>query len=103
MKLVIAALGSVLALGTLATAAQAKHLRTSGPHKKVHYGLRHHPHLGYWRRGPEQGYGFRFSSYKGDPFGSDDYYDGDRCHYLHHRDYCLKFDVPLGFPRKSTY
>lgn len=44
---------------------------------------------GYWRPGPETGYGFRFASYRGDPFGSDDYWDHGRCYYLHHSNYCV--------------
>jgi hypothetical protein len=54
--------------------------------KKIHYSGKHG--VGYYRRGPKSGYGFGFSSYKGDPFGADDYYDGGRCHYLHNRDFC---------------
>jgi len=45
-------------------------------------------HRGYSRRGPPYGYRFGFSTYAGDPFYSDDYYDGGRCYYLHHRDFC---------------
>lgn len=45
--------------------------------------------VGYWRPGPETGYGFGFSSYKGDPFGNDDYYDGGRCYYQKHHDFCV--------------
>lgn len=61
----------------------------------VHYGGA--PGLGYWRKGPKQGYGFGFSSYKGDPFGSDDYYDGDRCFYVRHQDHCVKNKIFSGF------
>ena len=54
--------------------------------KKIHYSGKHG--VGYYRRGPKSSYGFGFSSYKGDPFGADDYYDGGRCHYLHKHDFC---------------
>lgn len=54
---------------------------------RVRYGGR--AGVGYWRPGPDAGYGFGFSSYKGDPFGSDDYYDGGRCYYRKHRDFCV--------------
>ena len=63
--------------------------------EKVHYGGK--PGLGYWRRGPAHGYGFGFSSYKGDPFGSDDYSDGQGCFYLHHKNYCVKNRIFTGF------
>lgn len=62
---------------------------------KVHYGGK--PGLGYWRKGPEQGKGFRFSTYKSDPFGSDDYYDGNRCFYVRHSDHCVKNNIFSGF------
>ena len=42
----------------------------------------------YSRPGPLHGYRFGFSTYPGDPFYSDDYFDGRRCYYLHHRDFC---------------
>ena len=82
-------------------AAQANHHTTHHHHaarhaaEKVHYGGK--PHLGYWRRGPEIGYGFGFSSYRGDPFGSDDYYDGGLCHYLKHQDFCYPNPIFTGF------
>ena len=44
-----------------------------------------------------QGRGFGFWSYKGDPFGSDDYYDGNRCFYVRHHDYCVKNNIFSGF------
>jgi hypothetical protein len=45
-------------------------------------------HLGYHRYGPPYGPHFGFYTYAGDPFARDDYYDGRRCYYLHHRDFC---------------
>jgi hypothetical protein len=64
----------------------------------VHYNGPKHKNLGYWRHGPATGYGFGFASYKGDPFGSDDYYDRAGCYYLHHKNFCLDFTPPRGFP-----
>jgi len=53
---------------------------------------RHHNNccfkLGYHRYGPPYGPRFGFYTYAGDPFARDDYYDGRRCYYLHHRDFC---------------
>jgi hypothetical protein len=63
--------------------------------EKVRFGGK--PGLGYWRRGPATGYGFAFSSYRRDPFGSDDYYDGDRCYYLHHKNFCVANKIFNGF------
>jgi len=51
--------------------------------------------LGYHRNGPAHGPGFGFATYRGDPFYSDDYYDGRGCYYLHHRYVCLNFRPPL--------
>lgn len=62
---------------------------------KVRYGGK--KHLGYWRKGPKTGYGFRFSSYRGDPFGSDDYWDGGRCYYVNHQNFCVKNRIFNGF------
>lgn len=87
-----------VALPVLAAVPQAAAHHYEKKHhsaKKVHYGGK--PGLGYWRHGPAMGYGFAFSSYRGDPFGSDDYYDGDRCYYDHHRDFCLKTKIFTGF------
>lgn len=53
--------------------------------------------LGYWRPGPKTGYGFAFSSYRKDPFGSDDYWDGGRCYYLHHKNFCMPNKIFNGF------
>ncbi|MBY0560281.1 hypothetical protein [Hyphomicrobium sp.] len=44
--------------------------------------------LGYHRYGPPYGPHFGFYTYAGDPFARDDYYDGRRCYYLHHRSFC---------------
>ncbi|HVZ05964.1 hypothetical protein [Hyphomicrobium sp.] len=57
---------------------------------KHHMHRRHSAHLrhGYWRPGPPYGYRFGFSTYAGDPFYSDDYFDGRHCYYLHRRDFC---------------
>ena len=92
----------VIAAAALAAAsapAAAHHQKFSGgKHHKahaVHYGGKHG--LGYWRKGPETGYGYRFSSYKGDPFGADDYYDGGQCHYLHKRNFCYTTREFNGF------
>ncbi|HMN37281.1 MAG TPA: hypothetical protein PKD49_06165 [Hyphomicrobium sp.] len=77
--------------------AQAHHYQKHHAHEaaKVHYGGS--PGLGYWRRGPGKGYGFGFSSYKGDPFGSDDYWDSDKCYYVRHADFCIKNRIFTGF------
>jgi len=53
-----------------------------------HHRYEHHFRLGYHRAGPPHGYRFGFATYAGDPFARDDYYDGRRCYYLHHRDFC---------------
>ncbi len=79
----------VLGLTALATSAEAHH--------------RHHRHekdfrLGYHRAGPPHGYRFGFATYAGDPFARDDYYDGRRCYYLHHQDFC-RGPAPLGWIR----
>lgn len=60
------------------------------PSAEAHF-RRHHEgyfRLGYHRIGPPHGYRFGFATYAGDPFAYDDYYDGRRCYYLHHRDFC---------------
>lgn len=84
-----------LAAAAIVSPAAADHYQKSGRAAKVHYGGK--PGLGYWRRGPEKGYGFGFSSYKGDPFGSDDYWDGDKCYYARHSNYCVKNRIFNGF------
>ena len=62
---------------------------------KVRYGGR--AHRGYWRPGPVAGRGFGFSTYRGDPFGGDDYYDGNRCYYVHHKSFCVANHLFNGF------
>ncbi|MCB1484815.1 MAG: hypothetical protein AB7S74_13840 [Hyphomicrobium sp.] len=82
--------------GIVASApAEAHHYQKHGKAAPVHYGGK--PGLGYWRRGPAKGYGFGFSSYKGDPFGGDDYWDGDKCYYVHHKNFCVKNRIFTGF------
>jgi len=86
-----------MALAMLASHADAKTNATSHHHHahKAHV-TKHHMHRkhsaylrhGYWRAGPPYGYRFGFATYAGDPFYSDDYFDGRRCYYLHHRDFC---------------
>lgn len=85
--------------------AHTTHHHKSGHAKKQHaakvrYGGK--PGRGYWRPGPEKGYGFRFATYKGDPFGSDDYFDGDRCHYDHHQNFCIPNKIFNGFWDRPT-
>ena len=109
-RFVIAFLTTAVLVAAAATPASAHRKRHANkrivylsaayvpPHahaNKVHYGGK--PGRGYWRKGPEKGYGFRFASYKGDPFGSDDYSDGDRCFYVHHQNYCVKNKIFTGF------
>jgi hypothetical protein len=74
---------------------QYKHHHHHGHTGKIHYGGR--PGLGYWRRGPAVGYGFAFSSYRKDPFGADDYYDGGLCHYRKRHDFCYRQKQFTGF------
>ncbi len=71
--------GIVLGLAVLAPSAEAHHW-----HRHHDNGFR----LGYHRAGPAHGYRFGFATYAGDPFARDDYYDGRRCYYLHHQDFC---------------
>ncbi|MEQ1719233.1 MAG: hypothetical protein ABL907_25150 [Hyphomicrobium sp.] len=78
-----------------AAPVRADHDTKHGKAGKIHYGGK--PHLGYWRKGPRRGYGFGFSSYKGDPFGADDYFDGDRCHYRRGQNFCVKNRIFNGF------
>ncbi len=105
LKLMIAALPLFLFAATAPAADLGERTHKSHAHKKHHskhvrtgrirYGGA--PGLGYWRKGPKRGYGFAFSSYKGDPFGKNDYYDGDRCFYRDGRDYCDKRRIWTGF------
>ncbi|MEQ1652170.1 MAG: hypothetical protein ABL897_06770 [Hyphomicrobium sp.] len=93
---------AILALSVPADAHRAHHHKGHAKKHaaKVHYGGK--PGLGYWRRGPERGYGFRFSSYKGDPFGADDYFDGDRCYYQKRRNFCVANKIFNGFWDEPT-
>lgn len=78
-------------LNFLRVAGIALGLATLVPTAEAHYWHHHHDHyfkLGYHRAGPPYGYRFGFATYAGDPFARDDYYDGGRCYYLHHRDFC---------------
>lgn len=96
-----ALLASALVLALSPMPAEAHHTTKKGKAAKVRYGGK--PGLGYWRPGPKRGYGFRFSSYKGDPFSSDDYYDGDRCYYVHHTNYCVKNRIFMGIGHGPTH
>lgn len=91
---------SVLAMVAALTppAAAARHAKTkSHPHHAAH--LRYGPApLGVWRPGPKRGYGFAFSTYRGDPFAKDDYWDGRECFYLHHRDFCRPYRAYEAWP-----
>jgi len=98
-KSTIAFASLALALAWLAPVASAstainRHTHHSYKHHshKVHVAARHkhaaHKRKGYSRRGPLHGYGFGFSTYAGDPFAKDDYFDGRRCHYLLRQDFC---------------
>jgi len=51
----------------------------------------------YSRPGPPSGYKFGWATYRGDPSASDDYFDGHRCYYLHHRDFCVSRHWRGGF------
>lgn len=91
MKYSIGALAAVTA--TLAMVASGAAATTAHHHKHKAHAAKQHKHgvgmrKGYSRPGPRYGYRFGFSTYAGDPFYSDDYFDGRRCHYLHHRDFC---------------
>jgi hypothetical protein len=71
------------------------------PSAEAHYW--HHRYegqfrLGYHRWGPPYGYKFGFATYAGDPFASDDYFDGHRCYYLHRHDFC-RGPRTWGWPR----
>ena len=78
MSKLLAAAAMLMGLAALSTGAQAHHWH----HRYDHF------RLGYHRAGPPHGYRFGFWTYAGDPFARDDYYDGHRCYYLHHRDFC---------------
>lgn len=68
--------------------ARAHKAHVARHHRHVNRKRNAYLHRGYSRRGPPYGYRFGFSTYAGDPFYSDDYYDGGRCYYLHHHDFC---------------
>ena len=73
--------GAAFAAISLASTANATVAHHSG----------HHGSLAqrYSRPGPPYGYKFGWATYRGDPFASDDYFDGHNCYYLHHKDFCL--------------
>jgi hypothetical protein len=88
------AIAAVLTLTMVASQAEANS-SYHRHHRHAHKGhvVKHHNHYshlrrGYYRPGPPYGYRFGFSTYAGDPFYSDDYFDGRRCYYLRHRDFC---------------
>lgn len=83
----------------------AHHHHYAPHHGKVAARLRYGgaPGLGWWRPGPESGKGFRFATYKGDPFGRDDYYDGDRCYYRKSLDFCVSKRIIDGTPSGRRY
>lgn len=92
----ILAMALTLAMTAFVPPADARHAASKHPAVgRVHYGGI--PGIGYWRRGPKQGYGFGFSSYRGDPFGADDYYDRNRCYYLRRHDFCVANKIFTGF------
>lgn len=83
---------AMLAAGANATTSTYRHSHYAHKAHKTHV-AKHYKHgaylrKGYSRKGPRYGYGFGFSTYAGDPFYSDDYFDGRRCYYLHRRDFC---------------
>lgn len=99
MKTSTIAFATMAALAWLASSANA----SAAHHQHAHHSYKHHSHKahvahhhkpvaqkrkGYSRRGPLYGYGFGFSTYAGDPFYKDDYFDGRRCYYLHRQDFC---------------
>ncbi len=79
---------------------KVSHHSHKGHANKVRYGKRGSG-VGYYRKGPEHGYGFRFATYRGDPFGKSDYWDRNGCYYQHGHNYCLNFTPPKGFPRTN--
>ncbi|WP_051112028.1 hypothetical protein [Hyphomicrobium denitrificans] len=80
---------AMLAPGADANTTYHQHSRHSHKaHVKTHHKHNAYLHKGYSRPGPLYGYRFGFSTYAGDPFYSDDYFDGRRCYYLHHQDFC---------------
>jgi hypothetical protein len=88
---VVAAALAMLASGAAATTTAHSYHHYRHAHKahgKIYHKHSAYRHKGYSRHGPRYGYRFGFSTYAGDPFYSDDYFDGRRCYYLHHRDFC---------------
>ena len=92
MRVLLTAFATTLAVASAAPIAEAHHCHHNCDVGKIHHatGKSHHgPRpLGYHRKGPVAGPGFRFATYRGDPFAHDDYYDGNNCYYLHHKDFC---------------
>jgi hypothetical protein len=76
-----ALVGASLAAASLVSTADAKVTHHSGHYR---YAAER-----YSRTGPAYGYKFGWATYWGDPFASDDYFDGHNCYYLHHKDFCL--------------
>lgn len=99
--LLVAALTVPAAAGHRHHKHQGHHARAydghqhSGRAARVRYGGKHG--RGYWRPGPKKGYGFGFATYRGDPFGGDDYWDKGRCYYVHHRNHCVGNRIFNGF------
>jgi len=90
----VAAALAILTPGANASISANQHAHHSNKHHLSKAHVHAHPKYaahnrrGYSRRGPPYGYRFGFSTYAGDPFYSDDYFDGRRCYYLHHQDFC---------------
>lgn len=82
----LAMLASNAGASTGTSTSHHKHARHS--HVETYHKHNAYLHRGYSRPGPLYGYRFGFSTYAGDPFYSDDYFDGRRCYYLHHHDFC---------------
>jgi hypothetical protein len=92
----LAILAAGLSLAVFVPLADANSLHHSTrTYVTGHSGHTVYPKKGYSRRGPPYGPGFGFATYAGDPFATDDYYDGYRCYYLHHRDVCMGLNRPL--------
>jgi len=87
----VAAALAMLASNAGASTATSHHKHARHSHKahvKTYHKHNAYLHRGYSRPGPRYGYRFGFSTYAGDPFYSDDYFDGRHCYYLHHQDFC---------------
>ena len=85
MRVLLIATAASLAIASAVPIAEAHGWHRHHATGKSHHGPRP---LGYHRKGPVAGPGFRFATYRGDPFAHDDYYDGNNCYYLHHKDFC---------------